>query len=164
MLRTSSDEPFRKGVAALDTKAPHEALAFFQKALDLGREEDPLQIRMKHLSWFGLALTLAKGRSEEAVKLCEQAIKRNFLDPDLFCNLGIVYLRNGRRALAFEALKKGLRVQPGHARTLEELERYERRSLPVFPFLHRDNTLNILFGKMRHRLRLLVEREPAPEV
>src|SRR5437867_1320993 len=93
---------------------------------------------MKYVSYLGLALTLSQGKSEEGLKLCEQAVKREFFDPDLYCNLGIVYLRQRMKAPAFEAFQKGLNLKPGHMRILDELEKYDHRSEPFFTFLRRD--------------------------
>ncbi|HKN46458.1 MAG TPA: tetratricopeptide repeat protein [Candidatus Polarisedimenticolia bacterium] len=161
--QTGSDEAFRKGLAAMERRTYVEAASFFQSAIDVERQEGTKNPRMKYVSYLGLALTLASGRSEEGVKLCEQAVRREFFDPDLFCNLGIVYLRMRQKKLAFEAFQKGLNLQPGHRRIREELERYERRSYPVFTFLPRTHPVNVLAGRVRHRLRLLFHRAAATE-
>ena len=161
--QTGSDEAFRKGLASMERRTYVEAASFFQSAIDLERQEGTKNPRMKYVSYLGLALTLASGRSEEGIKLCEQAVRREFFDPDLFCNLGIVYLRSRQKKLAFEAFQKGLNLQPGHRRIREELERYERRSYPVFTFLPRTHPVNILAGRVRHRLRLLFHRTAANE-
>ncbi len=97
------------------------------------------------------------------MRLCEQAVRREFFDPDLFCKLGIAYLRGRQKKLAFEAFQKGLNLQPGHRRIREELERYERRSYPVFSFLPRTHPINVLAGRVRHRLRQLLHRTAPTE-
>ena len=152
----SSEEAFRQGQAFLERKNYKEAADSFRYAIDVERQEGSKNPRMKYLSYLGLALTCMNGRSEEGQKLCEQAIKREFFDPDLYCNLGIVYLRNRQKARAFEAFQKGLNLKPGHARIREELDRYDRRSEPVFTFLPRTHPVNRLAGRLRYRLRLLL--------
>ena len=117
---------------------------------------------MKFVSYLGLALTLSQGKSDEGLKLCEQAVKREFFDPDLYCNLGMVYLRHRMKSPAFEAFQKGLNLKPGHRRILEELERYDHRSEPVFAFLPRGHALNRLAGRLRFRFRSLFDGA-APE-
>lgn len=154
-----SDESFRKGLASLERRTYKEAIGFFQEAIDLERQEGTKNPRMKYLSYLGLALTLSTTRVEEGVKLCEQAVRREFFDPDLFCNLGVVYLRTRQKRLAFEAFQKGLNLKPGHRRIQEELERYDRRSYPVFTFLPRTHLVNVLAGRVRYRLRVLLQRE-----
>ena len=118
---------------------------------------------MKYLSFLGLALNFAQGRSEEGLRMCEQAAKREFFDADVFCNLGIVYLRNRQRGPAFQSFQRGLALRPKHRRIIEELSRYERRSSPVLPFLARDHGLNILFGRLRSRWREFLNRFAASE-
>jgi Tfp pilus assembly protein PilF len=113
---------------------------------------------MKYLSFLGLALVLSQGRSDEGLKMCEQAVKRDFFDPDLFCNLGIVLLRHRQRGPAFAALKRGLTLRPKYRRILDELERYERRSEPFFSFLARDHTMNVTAGRVRAWLREFLAR------
>ncbi|MGH9750060.1 MAG: tetratricopeptide repeat protein [Candidatus Polarisedimenticolia bacterium] len=151
-----SEVSFRNGMAALERRSFKESIALFQQAIDLERQEGAKNPRMKYVSYLGFALTLAQGRSEEGQRLCEQAVKRDFFDPDLYCNLGIVYLRNRQKKQAFDSFQKGLSLKPGHRRILEELERYEQRDSPVFNFLPRRHLVNRLAGQIRHRLRSLM--------
>ncbi|HEX9427805.1 MAG TPA: tetratricopeptide repeat protein [Candidatus Polarisedimenticolia bacterium] len=158
-----SDESFRKGLAALERRTYREAAGFFQEAIDQERSEGVKNPRMKYLSFLGLSLTLGNTRVDEGVKLCEQSVRREFFDPDLYCNLGIVYLRTRQKRLAFEAFQKGLNLKPSHRRIQEELERYDRRSYPVFTFLPRTHPVNVLAGRVRYRLRVLLHREVSSE-
>ena len=91
--------------------------------------------------------------------MCEQAVAREFYDADLFCNLGIVSLRNRRKKRAFEAFHKGLILKPRHKRILEEVERHERREPPVFSFVPRQHPLNVMAGKVRSRFRSMFQRD-----
>jgi len=156
---TPSDDSFRKGLDALERRQYQQAISLIQEAIDLERQDaSSKNPRMRYLSYLGLALTLAQERSEEGLKLCEQAMKRDFFDADLFCNLGIVYLRNRQKAPAFDAFRKGLALKPRHARIREELERHERREHPFFRALPRGHFLNRMAGQVRFRLRLLLQR------
>jgi tetratricopeptide (TPR) repeat protein len=154
----SSDEVFRNGLATLERKRYQQAASLFQEAIELERQEGAKTPRMKFVSYLGLSLTLANGRSEEGIRLCLQAVKREFFDPDLYCNLGIVYLRNRQKPQAFEAFQKGLNLSPRNQRIKDELERYDRRGDPVFSFLPRSHAVNRLAGTLRHRLRMLLTR------
>jgi tetratricopeptide (TPR) repeat protein len=151
-----SEVSFRNGISALERRSFKESIALFQQAIDLERQEGAKNPRMKYISYLGFALTLSQGKSEEGQRLCEQAVKRDFFDPDLYCNLGIVYLRNRQKKQAFDSFQKGLSLKPGHRRILEELERYEQRDPPVFTFLPRGHLVNRLAGQIRHHLRTLV--------
>ena len=155
---TPSETAWRGGVQALERRNYKESISLFKQAIDKEREEGAKNPKMKFVSYLGLALTLSQGKSEEGLKLCEQAVKREFFDPDLYCNLGIVYLRHRLKASAVEAFQKGLNLKPEHRRIRDELERYERRSMPVFTFLPRTHPVNRLAGRLRYRLRLLLHQ------
>ncbi len=152
-----SEITWRNGMVAFDRRSYKESIALFQQAIDLERQEGAKNPKMKYMSYLGLALTLLQGRSEEGQKLCEQAVKREFFDPDLYCNLGIVYLRNRMKSQAFEAFQKGLNLKAGHPRILDELEKYDRRGDPILSFLPRGHYLNRLLGRVRYRLRHLFD-------
>jgi tetratricopeptide (TPR) repeat protein len=158
-----TEDAFKRGLACLERRTYQEAAGYFQIAIDLERQGGQKNGGMKFLSFLGLALNFAQGRSEEGLRMCEQAARREFFDADVFCNLGIVYLRNRQRAPAFAAFQRGLALKPRHRRIIEELARYERRSTPVFSFLSRDHTVNVLFGRMRARWRDLLDRFAASE-
>jgi len=147
-----AEKSFQDGLEALNARKYREAAACFQAAMNHEADGPIKLIRLKYGSYFGLALTLSEGRSVEGQKLCEQAVRREFLDPDLYCNLGIVSLRNRNKKLAFQAFEKGLAIKPNHPRIKEQLSQYERRRGPVFPSLSRDHFLNRTFGKLRYRL------------
>jgi tetratricopeptide (TPR) repeat protein len=153
-----SEDIYRKGLLALEKRSYQEAVTLFKAAIEQERQEGTKSPRMKYLSYLGLAATLANPRSEEGLKLCEQAVRREFFDPDVYCNLGIALLRSRQKARAFEAFQKGLNVKPGYRRITEELNRYERRSDPIFTFLPRQHPVNVLAGRLRHRLRVLLGR------
>ncbi len=159
---SSSEVAWRNGLHSLERRCYKESIGLFQQAIDLERQEGTKNPRMKFVSYLGLALTLSQGRSDEGLKLCEQAVKREFFDPDLYCNLGMVYIRHRMKSPAFEAFQKGLSLKPGHRRILEELEKYDHRSEPVFRSLSRDHPLNRLAGRLRFRFRFLFD-SAAPE-
>ena len=152
---------FQRGLEALERKQYQQAIKMFQSAMDQDKLTSSTKgPRMQYLSYLGLAITLSQGRSEEGYKLCLQATQRDFFDADLFCNLGIVCLRNRRKGEAFEAFRKGLILKPRHARIHEELNRHERRERLVFPGLSRSHFLNRFGGRLRYKLRQLFSRAP----
>jgi tetratricopeptide (TPR) repeat protein len=152
----NADAAYRSALAAMERRSLKEAIALFQQAIDLERQEGVKNPKMKYVSYLGYALTLLHGKSEEGLKLCEQAVKRDFFDPDLYCNLAIVYLRHRQKRQAFAAFRKGLSLKPGHRRILDELERYDQRDYPVFRFLPRAHPVNVLAGRVRYRLRMVL--------
>ncbi|MCI0657500.1 MAG: hypothetical protein L0170_10585 [Acidobacteria bacterium] len=159
----SSEELFQRGLNYLEHKQYQQSIKLIQAAMEQEKAEGGANkgTSMRHLSFLGLALVLSNGRSGEGLKLCEQATKRDFFDADIFCNLGIAYMRSRQKGPAFEAFRKGLALMPRHRRILEELSRVERRESRVFRGLARDHFLNYSFGVLRHRLRLLFNRAPS---
>ena len=163
--RTLAEESFVRGLDCLERRSFREAAARFQEAIDRDQEASGLRkLHWKYVSFLGLALTMADGRSEEGRRLCESAARREFADSDIWCNLGLVYMRLREKKLAFDAFYRGLRLRPSHRRLREELGRYERRGIPVFPRLDRNSFLNVLGGRIRARmLKLLGRIRPATE-
>ena len=159
LSNSTSEELFGRALESLEGRQYQQCIGLIRAAMEMEKQEGAPNPRMKHLSYLGLALTLSQGRSEEGQKMCEQAVAREFFDADLFCNLGIVCLRNRRKKQAFEAFRKGLTLKPRHARILEELNRHERREPPVFSFVPRQHPLNIMAGKVRSRFRSMFQRD-----
>ena len=153
---STPDALFQLGRTSLDKRRYHEALDYLQRAIDMQRLHDPHKDRMKHLSYLGLALTMTRGRSPEGLEMCEQATEREFYDPDMFCNLGIVYLRNRRKADAYEAFSHGLRLKPDYPRIHEEMVVFGLRRRPTLPFLPRSHPINKVTGRLRHRISTLI--------
>ena len=151
-------EAYKRGLACLERKTYQEAASYFQAAIDLERTVTQKSANMRYLSFLGLSLNLAQVRSDEGLLMCEQAAKRDFFDAEILCNLGIVYLRHRQRGPAFQSFKQGLVLRPRHRRIMDEMDRYDRRSTPVFGFLRRDHPMNVLAGRIRARYRNLVER------
>jgi tetratricopeptide (TPR) repeat protein len=154
----SHQELFRLGLAHLKRRAHKEAAACFQQAIDLERDSPGKPARMKYLSFLGLALSMIDGRSEEALKLCRQAVHKEFYNADLLCNMGIVYLRNRQRGPAFDAFDRGLKLKPDHPRILAVLDRHDKRGQPLFGFLPREHPVNRLGGRLRTSLLAILPR------
>jgi tetratricopeptide (TPR) repeat protein len=158
----NADELFRRGLESLDRKQYQQAIGLIQSAIEADRQEGASKgPRMRFMSYLGLALNLSQGRSEEGLKLCEQAARRDFFDADIFCNLGIACLRNRQKGPAFDAFRKGLALKPRHARIHYELARVERRGARVFGFLPRNHFLNRTLGSLRYRLRQTFSKAPS---
>jgi tetratricopeptide (TPR) repeat protein len=138
---------FRKGVRALDRGRHLESLALFECALNLEERAGNQAPRMKYLSYYGLSLSLAVGRTQEAIEMCERVISVEFYNPDLYLNLARVYLSAGERRRAFQTLCQGLRLEQGHPDLIAEIRRMGIRRRKTIPFLSRSNPLNRVFGR-----------------
>ena len=142
---------FRKGLVALENRSYLESLAFFESALNLEERCGTSARRMKYLSYYGLSLSLAAGRTEEAVEICERSLAVEFYNPDLYCNVARVYLTAGQRRRAWRAICQGLRLEKRHEGLIELLKGMGVRRRPLFGFLPRGHLLNRLTGRMTAR-------------
>ena len=153
MPSPSADNSFHKGMAALKAGDTLEALAYFEAAVLRDRQINPQRPTMRYLSYYGLALGLATGRREEAIRLCKQAAGAEFYNPELLLNLGRVALDAGDRRTAFDAFRQGLALHDGHPELRSQIRRLGIRRRPLFGFLKRNHPVNRLAGQLRLRLR-----------
>lgn len=147
----AEDDPnklFRAGLLLMQTDRVHEASAAFERALALAPGEAIFQ------SYHGLCLVQTGRRYQEALDLCENAIKDSPYHPELYHNLAQVYLVKGKRKKAIAALQHGLQLDPQNAAIHDEFRRIGIRKRPVLPFLHRSHPANIFLGKFLKVLHL----------
>lgn len=149
----SAEMSFRKGVRALEENRHLEGLAYFEAALNLEERAGSPAPRMKYLSFYGVALALAAGRTEDAIEMCERALSMEFYNPDLYLNAARVYLAAGQRRRAYKALCQGLRLEKGHSGLIAELRKMGIRKRLPFPFLGRGHVLNRVTGRIFTRGR-----------
>jgi len=145
---TDPEELYKAGVFLLKRDKTREALIAFKHALAL-KDTDP-----RYMSYLGLCLALVEGKVKEAQRLCEKSIEKEFFRPELFLNLGRVYLMSGNKKKAHVIFRKGLSIDKDNMDIRYELERMGVRKPPVLPFLDRRSVLNKLAGKFLNRLRL----------
>jgi tetratricopeptide (TPR) repeat protein len=150
--RPASDENphglFRDGLLHLKRNDIDRAMRAFEAAF---RQQpgDP-----KYMSYLGLCRVLLRKDVKVAVALCEKAAKQSIYDPDLFHNLGRVYLERGQRKKALKALLHGLQVDSGNQGILQTLTQMKTRGRPPLAFLPRSHPLNYALGKFLGKLGL----------
>jgi Flp pilus assembly protein TadD len=139
---------FRDGLLYLKRNDLERAMAVFETAFRQN-PADP-----KFMSYLGLCRVLLRKDVKVAVALCEKAAKQAVYDPDIYHNLGRVYLAQGQRKKALKALMHGLHVDAGNQGILQTLTRMKTRGRPPLSFLPRDNALNRSLGKFLAKLGL----------
>lgn len=139
---------FRTGLYNLKTKRFKEAKSFFKQALQF-QPDEPL-----YMSYLGLCIAMQDRAATEAAILCECAIEKEFYRPELYCNLGKVYMLLGNRRKAHNAFKKGLALDSDDHEIKRELEKMGVRKQPMFPFLKRTHLLNRYSGRLLSILQL----------
>jgi len=122
-----------------------EALAIFET----GRcyKDDPVAT-----SYYALCVAAYRDDAAVAANICRDAVKRGFYSPDIFLNLGKVYLLAQRKDLAIKAFSKGLCVDRAHKGLQKQLKRLGTRRTAPISFLPRSHAINIIIGQLTHRL------------
>jgi tetratricopeptide (TPR) repeat protein len=128
--------------AARDLDAAHRA---FERA----HRRDPRQPLA--MSWYGVTLVLVERNISLGVSLCDEALRAGGLDADLLLNQARVHLALHQRGRAVRAIARGLAAWPDHPGLRAARLALGSRRAPVVPFLARDNPVNQLLGRLRHR-------------
>ena len=115
-------------------------------------EEVTIELPGTYYSYLGLCIAGFEGRYNEGVKLCKKGIEVEFFQPENYLNLARVYMMLKSRRKAIRAIRDGLRVDPRNRMLILLRRELGVRKKPVVPFLHRDNGINQLLGRWRHRL------------
>jgi tetratricopeptide (TPR) repeat protein len=143
-----SNRVFRAGLVQLQSNQIKEAIVAFEQALELA-PDDPFC-----LSYLGLSMALIRRRAKQAVSYCERAVQMESSYPELWHNLGRVYLMSGNRKRGREMLLKGLDVDPGNEDIQDTLRSIGIRRKPPLPFLPRHNPINIVLGRTLRKLKI----------
>ncbi len=134
----------RLGLAAYRSGNPEEALRRFVLAQQQGAN-DPVTA-----SYIGLLVgTVDRGRRQEGLAMCRRAMEVGVLSPVLYLNYAKALVLCHQRTKAVEALRQGLRVEPGNEQILEEINRLRPRGKGVVPMLDRSHPLNDWLGRRR---------------
>lgn len=148
-----AENHFRKGLVALVDHKPQEAAGHFHAAIQIEKQRSAKTPQMRYLSYYGLSLAITHGATPEAVHACEASVRRDFYNPDLYLNLGRVYLLAGKTTRALATFERGLALAPKHRALRDELAKVDRRAAPPLPMLDRNHALNYWLGRVRAAFR-----------
>jgi tetratricopeptide (TPR) repeat protein len=149
MSLLSAENCFKKGLLALVDENYEDAAALFRQAIDVQRERKVHRPEWRYLSYYGLSLAKSHRPTPEAVRACETAVRAETYNPELYLNLGRVYVMAGKVTRGLEVFERGLKVAPKHVALRKEMTRLDRRSRPPIPLLKRSNPLNRWMGMAR---------------
>jgi tetratricopeptide (TPR) repeat protein len=149
----SAENSFKRGLAALVDGDPAAAAAHFQAAILIEVQHGVKRPQMRYLSYYGLSRAQASGATPQTIQACETAARRDFFNPDLFLNLGRIYLLAGKTTKALTVFQRGLELAPRHKALLAEYRKIDRREPPPLAIVARSNPLNKALGKLRWSLR-----------
>lgn len=149
--KTKGTEPehmvdFREGVELLKNEYPEKALVKLRRALD-GDPRNPY-----YISFLGLSIARAEHNWEQALDLCDTAIRLKRTEIKFHLNLIEVYALAGWREKALHKLDAAIELFGGDARLKRARAKVVQRRSPVLPFFGRGHFLNRELGKLRHRM------------
>ncbi len=136
----------KKGITAADRGNTLDALLHFENAARLG-STPTLN------AYLGYCMARERQQFKEAIGLCHQALAMEPEQAIHYLNLGRVFLVAGKKQLAIETFRQGLKRERHHL-ILEELKALGIRRRPVVPALSRSHPVNRYLGRAFSRLRM----------
>ena len=130
-----------------------EGFKLLKNAMEKLHGKSPQEVPAKLQSYYGLCLAIHNHDIKGSLEYCRAALKKEFFQPDLYLNLGKVYLLARQKAVAVHAFNKGLKLDDGHAGILNELRKLGIRETPVISFLTRGHFINRILGELRYRVK-----------
>lgn len=104
------------------------------------------------MSYYAVSLANVEGNYDKAISLCLMAAEKEFYNPDIYLNLGRIFLLNGQKSVAIKAFKKGLKYDESHNSLRKEIQDLGVRRRPVVSFLPRQSFLNKFLGILADRI------------
>jgi hypothetical protein len=138
-------EDFTVGVQCIRNEDYAGALVYF-RTLDVQSGFDD-EFQNRYTSFHGLARVLMGDAS--GVKLCRKAAVGNDDDAEVLYNLALAEHRLHNRESGYLALRRGLRVDPGHRGLLGLKQDFVlRRQHGLIPLLSREHCINRWIGRL----------------
>jgi tetratricopeptide (TPR) repeat protein len=100
-----------------------------------------------------LAYCMAKERHQyqQAMALCQEALKEEPDNPDHYYQLSRIYMTAGQKIRAIKSLRKGLKFKR-HQPSIDALNQLGFRKTPVFSSLPREHILNRVAGVLLEQI------------
>ena len=146
MADTHNNDPFMMGIATLASGHPAEALDWFR--IDVEANGSPVAS-----SYLAYCLAKQNGTYRDAIAMCMEALRVEPRAPEIFLNLGKIYILSGQKRSALRSFQLGLRYGR-NPEISNELKWLGQRKNPPFSFLPRNHVLNKFTGKILSRIRL----------
>lgn len=139
-----------KGFSLIKEHNTLDALFYLEKVVD-GSERADVK------SAYAMCIALERGKVKDGIDLCIQAIEDDPENAFHFLNLGKIYLKDGKKAVAIDIFRKGMKLgmdSEGAKEIAFILNDLGIRKRPLLPFLKRDNFFNKYMGLILHKIRL----------
>ena len=100
------------------------------------------------MSYYAISIAAADGDHDKAVSLCLIAANKEFYSPDIYLNLGKIFLLNGQKSNAIKTFRKGLSYDTSGGMIMSEMKNLGLRRKRIIVFLSRQNMINRFLGKL----------------
>ncbi len=140
-----ADQICQHGIDLCEEKEFEEAHKEFLRAHEL----DPNSAKIH--SWLGYTTGLVEKRVARALEFCRMAIDSQIPDALFYRNIGVVYLLQNNKRAAIGAFAKGLQIDKGNRKILNEWSKLGFRRKPTLRFLSRDHWLNKKLGQWTYK-------------
>lgn len=151
--KVEAEKAYKEGMMHYRNGYYGKAVAKLQEAVELDKQN------LTYISYLGLLVALAHKKYTEAEQLCHTALRMKRTEVQSYLNLAEVYIQEGKKGDAVEALTVGLQYTKRDVRLVRALRKLGVRRPPVFPFLERRHFLNRHVGKLRHRVLQMLGKE-----
>ncbi len=142
-MDTNSDN-VERGISLAKEGLYTDALTVFDQSLAFS--QSPIA-----MSYYALCLASAEGFHDKAVSMCLMAAEKEFYNPEIYLNLGRVFLIDGQKSVAMKSFRKGLGYDTTHEEIVEEIRRLGVRRDPLVSFLPRNSAVNRFLGRLTGR-------------
>jgi len=140
-----SQDLFRRAEACIVRRNFDKSEELLAEALKIS-PENPI-----YLSYYGLCIGM-RGDLGEAEKLCQKAARLCPASPIILVNLGRILLDQGYRKEARDLFSRAYELDNTNSPAALELSGMGVRRQPVVRFFARNHPLNVVLGKIRHRI------------
>ena len=159
----SDDDELKQAHVYIEEGNPNKALELVHRALmkheggaEVLRTIDSKVLKRppilpELLSLYGLCIAFAEDRVQKGTMLCKIAVEMDISQPELYVNLGRVYLQAGQKSRAIQTFRKGLSKTGRNNELEQELTKLGVRARQPIPFLPRSNFLNKYIGLYLYR-------------
>ena len=131
----------------LDMGIEYAKAGKYDKAMDVFESSDGLELFPLAMSSYALCLAELRRDFDRACDMCLIALKRDFRNPQIYMNLGKIYLTERYKRHAIKAFERGLKIESSNKELARALSSLGVRRRPVFSFLSRGNVINRMLGK-----------------
>jgi tetratricopeptide (TPR) repeat protein len=137
----------KKGIRMLETNNLEQAATLFETAFGM-EQKNGCEPSPRVMSYCGYTMAFARKKYNDGLRMCRAAVEKEFFNPDLFFNLGDIYLARGDKKNAHVAFNRGLSLAPNHHKIRARIKEMGVRKRAVIPFLDREHFLNRFLGAL----------------